>query len=389
MRICAVTGTRAEFGILQNLLEQMRSHETIDLKLVVTGTHLSPSHGMTVREIEAAGFTVDARCEIVLSSDTSHGVCSSAALALMELSGAFERLKPDLLLLLGDRYEALAAAMAATIHRIPIAHLHGGEATYGLIDECFRHSITKMSHLHFTATEAYRERVIRLGEDPGRVYNVGALGVENSRRFLLITRETLEQELKLKLDQDTVLMTYHPETLREDGGESGLQAIRSFIGSHPELRFILTKANADPSGARVNQMLEEIAAAHPERCRLVASLGRDRFFSVLTHAGLMLGNSSSGIIEAPSFGIPTLNIGHRQAGRVAADSVFSCGETQEAIETAYALARDYRRRGCTPVNPYEGSDTSRTIIQVMLDSFHAGIRLEKAFYDGEAGTCGS
>ena len=382
-KICIVTGTRAEYGLLKPVIDRVYHANTMELHLVVTGMHLSPEFGLTYREIEEDGYPIDTKIEMLLSSDTSAGVTKSMGVALLGFADYFDENRSDIVVLLGDRYEALMAATAAMMARIPIAHIHGGETTEGAVDEAIRHSITKMSHLHFTATEAYRNRVIQLGEQPQNVYCVGALGVENVKAVSLLDRKTLEESIGLTFRTPTIMVTYHPVTLENQTAGEQFGNLLKVIGRHKELQVIFTKANADPNGRIVNQMIDDYVEKNHTRCRAYTSLGQLRYLSALQFCNLVMGNSSSGIIEVPSFGIPTIDIGDRQRGRVSAESVIHCENGERDIERALvqAMSQEFRDSIRSMKNPYEGSHTSKQIVEVVEESLERGINLKKKFYD--------
>lgn len=382
-KIAIVTGTRAEYGLLRPVIEKVKQSERLALSLVVTGMHLSSEFGMTYREIEEDGYPIAAKIEMLLSSDTTVGVTKSMGVELIGFADYFEAQRPDMVILLGDRYEILVAAAAAMIARIPIAHIGGGELTEGAVDEAIRHSVTKMSHLHFTATQAYRDRVIQLGEQPEHVYHVGALGVECAKSLSLMDRESLEASLSLTFDRPTIMVTFHPVTLEDMTAEEQFGNILQVIDRRKELQIIFTKANADPNGRIINRMIEDFSAQNADRCTAFTSLGQLRYLSALQFCDVVLGNSSSGIVEAPSFGIPTVNIGDRQRGRVSADSVIHCGNGAAEIESALtkALSPQFIKTVKCVKNPYEGSNTSERIVSVIEEALERGISMKKRFYD--------
>lgn len=382
-KICIVTGTRAEYGLLKPVIDKVNHSDTMELQLVVTGMHLSPEFGLTYREIEEDGYPIAAKIEMLLSSDTSAGVTKSMGVALLGFADYFEGKRPDIVVILGDRYEALMAATAAMMARIPIAHIHGGETTEGAVDEAIRHSITKMSHLHFTAAQEYRNRVIQLGEQPQNVYNVGALGVENARSVPLLDRRTLEDAIQFTFHSPTVMVTYHPVTLENSTAEEQFGSLLRVLDRHEELHVIFTKANADPDGRTVNQMIDDYVEENHTRCKAFTSLGQLRYLSALQFCDAVVGNSSSGIIEAPSFGIPTVDIGARQRGRVSAESVIHCKNEEPDMERAlmWALSAEFKDGIRGMKNPYEGCRTSQRIVDVIGEALDRGIDLKKKFYD--------
>lgn len=386
-RICIVTGTRAEYGLLKPIIDKVYHAEALELQLVVTGMHLSSEFGLTYQEIEKDGYPIKAKIEMLLSSDTSVGITKSMGIALISFADYFEVNRPDIVVILGDRYEMLMVASAAMIARIPIAHIHGGEKTEGAIDEAIRHSITKMSHIHFVTTEEYRNRVIQLGEQPETVYNVGALGVENAKTIALLSKRELEEALDFKFTDHTIMITFHPVTLETMTAEKQFRNILEILDNHKELAVIFTKANADTDGRIINQMIDEYVALNSDRCKVYTSLGQVRYLSTLQFCTAVLGNSSSGIIEVPSFGIPTVNIGDRQKGRARSASVIDCGNSLQEIENALqlALSREFGEGLVNVKNPYEKKDTSDTIVQVISDAVERGIDIKKKFYDVKSG----
>lgn len=383
MKICVVTGTRAEYGLLKPIIDRIYRNKNLQLQLVVTGMHLSTEFGYTYQEIEADGYPITAKIEMLLSSDTPTGITKSMGVELIGLADYFESHRPDIVVILGDRYEMLMVATAAMIARVPIAHIHGGELTEGLIDEAIRHSITKMSHLHFTTTCEYRNRVIQLGENPSSVYQVGALGIENIKIIKLLSRVELERELKFTFDKTTLMVTYHPLTLECETAQKQFANILNVFDLHPEIKLIFTKANSDTNGRIINQMIDDYVSKNAERSIAFTSMGQMRYLSALQFCACVIGNSSSGIIEVPSFGIPTINIGDRQKGRICAESVMSCGNDIQEIEAALSrsLSHEFRVKANKCNNPYEGKNTSETILQVIVQALHQGIKLKKTFYD--------
>lgn len=386
-KICVFTGTRADYGLLQPLMREISRTSGLALQVIASGTHLSPEFGNTSLEIEKDGFRIDAEVDIELNSDTSKGIGKSAGLGLINYSETLSRLQPDLVVLLGDRYEAFAMAAAATICKIPIAHLHGGELSFGAIDEAFRHAITKMSHLHFTSTETYRQRVIQLGEAPERVFNVGALGVENIRSLPLLDRDSLEKAINFHLGESVLLVTFHPVTLENNTAGSQFQELLLALEGFSQFTIIFTKANADMDGRVINQMIDTFVAQHPDRSCSFTSMGQLRYLSTMQQAAAVIGNSSSGIIEAPSLNVPTINIGDRQKGRIKAPSVIDCQPTETAITEALKLAtsrsfQETTRKGC---NPYEKKGTTAGILRT-LKKYDLTNILKKEFYDLPTGT---
>lgn len=361
-----MTGTRAEYGLLSPLMQKVKNDEEFELQLIVSGMHLSPEFGLTYKQIEKDGFNIDRKVELLLSSDTPVGISKAIGLGVISFSEALEQLKPDLLVVLGDRFESLAVSIAAMVLQIPIAHLHGGEATYGVIDEPIRHSITKMSHLHFTATEEYRKKVIQLGETPDRVYNVGAIGVDNIKRLKLLSKEELERELGLKFSNRNLLITFHPVTLESNTSEEQLENLLEALASLEDTTLIFTKSNADTYGRVINQRLEKFTS-RLNSAFLFDSLGQLRYLSTLQYVDGMVGNSSSGLIEAPSFKIGTINIGARQAGRIKAASVIDAPPLADDIKLAIdkLYSKKFKEKLRAVVNPYGDGKTAERIFLVL------------------------
>lgn len=382
-KICIVTGTRAEYGLLKPIIAKVQESEKLELHLIITGAHLSEEFGYTYKEIEKDGYIKNYKIEMLMSSDSSVGITKSMGVSLFGLADCYNAIKPDMVILLGDRYEIMMAATAAMIAKIPIAHIHGGEVTEGAYDDAIRHSITKMSHLHFCATEEYRKRIIQLGESPDRVYNVGALGVENIKNVSLWSKEKLEADLNFELGDNTIIVTYHPVTLDTLSSQEQFDSLLKVLNNHPELRIIFTKANADTDGKIINQMIDGYVEKHKERCIAFKSLGQVRYLSALQFCKAVIGNSSSGIIEVPSFYKPTVNIGNRQKGRIAAESVIHCDNSSDEIEKALvcALSQEFNNEIMSCKNPYEGNNTSLTIMEIILESLEQGISVKKKFYD--------
>lgn len=380
MKITVFTGTRAEYGLLYWLLKDIQADPELTLQLLVSGMHLSPEFGETYKQIEADGFHIDEKVEILLSSDTAVGTAKSMGLGVLGFTDALSRLAPDALIILGDRFEALAAAQTAMILRIPILHLHGGEITEGAYDDAIRHAITKLSYLHCTSTEAYRQRVIQLGESPERVRNVGAIGLDHLKRAQFMDLHTLSQSIKFELRQPYFLVTYHPVTLGEEEPESSFQAILNALDEFPEHQVILTYPNADDGGRQIIPLLEAYAAQNPSRVIAIPSLGQVRYLSAIKYASAVIGNSSSGIIEVPAFDVPTVNIGVRQLGRLAARSVLHCHAVKTDIVSAInvAVTRSYKANGEEIENPYGQGDASCQVID-MLKTLN--ISSTKTFYD--------
>jgi UDP-hydrolysing UDP-N-acetyl-D-glucosamine 2-epimerase len=381
-KICIFSSTRADYGLLKGLLKEMEERPAIELQLLASGMHLSPEFGTTIREIRADGFNPHETVEILLSGDTPTAVCKSMGLALMGYGEALNRLKPDMVVVLGDRFETFCMAGASQVCRIPVAHIHGGETTEGAFDEAFRHAVTKLSHLHFAGCEAYRKRIIQLGEAPDRVFNVGALGVETLHRTKLLDRRQLGESLDFSLTDPYFLLTFHPVTLEESTAQKQFQAILDAVSGFPDIRVIFTKANADTDGRVINRMMEDYVRQHPRQCLALSSMGSLKYLSALKYTSAVIGNSSSGIIEAPSFKIPTINIGDRQKGRIQADSILNCPPETLAIRDTIniALSQPFQERIKTTENPYDKPGTSSTIATLLEKTDITGI-LKKKFHD--------
>lgn len=385
MKICVTTGTRAEYGLLKPLMDKIKGDADFTLQLLVTGAHLSPEFGLTYKQIEADGYPIDAKVEMLLSSDTPEGITKSMGLGMVGYADALKQLQPDLLIILGDRYEMLAVALTALIFRIPIAHIHGGEITEGAYDDAIRHSITKMSALHFTSTEAYRKRVIQLGEQPERVFNVGAIGLDNFKSLTLLTKDQLEKELNIRFKKYNYLVGFHPETLSKQSVKEQFEELLKAIDKQNDSFFIFTKANADTNGRIINQMMERYVQENPDRAVLFTSLGSLRYLSVMKVATAVVGNSSSGILEAPSIPTATINIGDRQKGRIQANSILNCEAKLQEIEGCIdkVKSKEFRHIVVKSINPYGNGNTSQQIMNV-LKSLHLRDLSLKSFYDIKA-----
>ncbi len=367
MKICIATGTRAEYGLLKPLIELILKDTSLRLQLLVTGAHLSPEFGLTFKQIEDDGLHIDSKVEMLLSSDTPEGIVKSMGLGMIGFADALKNLQPDLLVVLGDRYEILSLVSSALIFKIPIAHLHGGEITEGAYDDAIRHAITKMSHLHFTSTESYRKRIIQMGENPQHVFNVGAIGLDNIKRIKLLTKQELEENLDVTFLKYNYQVTFHPATLENVSAKVQFQELLNAIKEEDESFFIFTKANADSDGRVINQMIDEFVNANPKIAAGFTSLGTLRFLSVLKISTAIIGNSSSGIIEAPSLKIPTINIGERQKGRIQAESVINCNVLKNDISNAIALSKSISlsNKIKSSVNPYGEGNTTEKIMNVL------------------------
>ena len=380
-KICIVTGTRAEYGLLRWVMEGIREAQELELQVIATGMHLSPEFGLTYREIEKDGFCIDHKVEMLLSSDTPAGLSKSMGLGLIGFGEALQQLQPDLMLVLGDRFEIFSAVAAAMVARIPVAHLHGGETTEGAFDEAIRHSITKMSHLHFVATEEYQKRVIQLGECPDRVFLVGGLGIDNIRKLDMLDRSALETALEFKLGSKNLLVTFHPSTL--ENGTSGQQMaeLLAALEMLKDTHLIFTMPNADTDSRVLFEMIDQFVTKHPN-ARSYISLGQLNYLSAIRHVDGVVGNSSSGLIEVPSFGKGTINIGDRQRGRLKAKSVIDCvserGSITAGLEKLYS--KDFQITLKAIQNPYGEGGASEKIVRQLTGCKLESI-LKKSFYD--------
>jgi GDP/UDP-N,N'-diacetylbacillosamine 2-epimerase (hydrolysing) len=381
-KICVVSGCRADYGLLRWTMQKIRDDSDLNLQIVVTGSHLSTEYGLTYKEIEGDGFIIDEKVDILLDTDSAQDIAKSMGLGLISFSDILKRLAPDLLLLLGDRYEIFSVAAVATALHIPIAHCHGGEQTEGAIDEAMRHSITKMAHLHFTTTDEYRRRVIQLGEHPERVFNVGAFGLEGINRTEELSRSTLEQRLGQSLEGRTLLVTYHPETHSLGASRETLNAILEVLDDFADAKLIFTLSNADEGGRLINKIIRDYVTQNPNRSVVHANLGQQALFSLMRHIDGVVGNSSSGIIEAPSFNIGTVNIGDRQKGRVRGASIIDCRATQSDVGRALRtlLSEEFRREVANMVSPYKGGDVSGLVNQI-LKTTQLRTLVKKRFFD--------
>jgi UDP-hydrolysing UDP-N-acetyl-D-glucosamine 2-epimerase len=379
-KIAVFTGTRAEYGLLYWLLKDIQSDSELELQLIVAGSHLSPEFGNTYLEIERDGFTIDEKVEMLLSSDTAVGVAKSIGLGILGFTDALDRLESDALVVLGDRFEALAAAQTAMILRIPVIHLHGGEITEGAYDDAIRHAITKLSYMHFTSTEEYRNRVIQLGEAPERVVNVGAIGLDHLSRSQFLTVAELSQSLSFPLTKPFLLVTYHPVTLADEHPESTFKELLDSLDEFSGYQVILTYPNADDGGRAIIPLLENYAKKNPERVLAIPSLGQKRYLSAVKHSSAVIGNSSSGIIEVPSFDVATVNIGERQKGRLSAGSVIHCSACKNDITKAIdkGINKEYKTNDEVVVNPYGQGDTSSKIVYLIKK---LKVNNVKSFYD--------
>lgn len=381
-KVAVFTGTRAEYGLLYWLLKDLDTDIECDLQVIVSGSHLSPEFGNTVDVIKKDGFEVQGSVEMLLSSDSSVGVVKGMGVGLIGYADTLARLQPDMIVILGDRFEAFAAAQAAMLMRIPVVHLHGGEITEGAYDDAIRHAITKLSYLHCTSTEDYRRRVIQLGESPERVYNVGAIGLDHLKRSRLMSLNELALSLNFALASPYFLVTYHPVTLANENPEESFNNLKNGLNEFPNHQVIITYPNADDGGRKIIPLIEEYAAENPGRVLAIKSLGQVRYLSAVKYAESVIGNSSSGIIEVPSFCVPTVDIGERQKGRLAAESVIHCETDKNSIVSAIKKAEILKSRSDYSVfnNPYGDGDTSSKVLELVKSVDLSAI---KSFYDLE------
>lgn len=381
-KVCVVTGSRAEYGLLYWLMREIQGCADLQLQVIAAGMHLSPNYGLTYREIEKDGFNIDCKVEMSLDSDTHLGVTKSMAKGLVGFGEALQALKPDVMVVLGDRFEILSAVTAAMIACIPVAHLHGGEVTEGAIDEAIRHSITKMSHLHFVAAEEYRKRVIQLGEHPSRVFLVGGLGIDNIKKLTLLDRSSLEEALEFKLGSKNLLVTFHPVTLEGETSSQQMNELLAALDTLEGTHIIFTMPNADPGNRALFDQIEGFVANHANS-RAYASLGQQRYLSCIKHVDAVVGNSSSGLLEVPSFSKGTVNIGDRQKGRIKAKSVIDCEPDRQSIVAALrkVFSSEFQLTLKTVKNPYGEGGASERIVQILKNCSLGSTLLKKSFYD--------
>jgi len=378
-KICIVTATRAEYGLLKPLMHKLQENDKFELQIVATGAHLSPEFGLTYRFIESDGFKINDKVEMLLSSDTPTGIVKSMGLAQIGFADIFNRLKPDAIIILGDRYEMLSVASAAAIFTIPIIHLHGGEITEGAYDDAIRHAISKLSAIHFTSTEEYRQRLIQMGEQPTHVHNVGAIGLDNITDLPLMNREELENNLGIVFKKYNYQITFHPETLSDISSEEQFDILLEAIRQQKDSYFIFTKANADTNGRVINQMIDQFVAENNAISSAYSSLGSLRFLSTIKICDAIVGNSSSGIIEAPSLGTATINIGDRQRGRTQATSVVNCDVSLDDILKAFQTITNstFKKSLNSVQNPYGQGGTSDKIVQALSQIDFTDLKIKK------------
>ena len=380
-KICVITGSRAEYGLLNRVMRLIKEDADLQLQIIATNMHLSVEYGETYKEIEADGFIIDKKIPILSLSDTINATVKSVGAGVIGFADAYEELRPDMIMVLGDRYEILAAVSAALFYKIPVIHLHGGEITEGAYDDAIRHAVTKMSHLHFTSTEEYRRRVIQMGEDPETVYNVGALGCDNIRQVLLLKKEELEKLINFPLDRNTIFVTFHPATMENNTAETQFSELLFALDNFKDLRVIFTMPNSDTDSLIIMELIKNYSAKNSKRAIWFTSLGMVRYLSLLQYIGAVVGNSSSGILEVPSFHIPTLNIGDRQKGRIAAKSVIDCLPVKDDIEKKLAVITKtgYIESLQNVVNPYEKPNTAKEVVRIIKEK--SNITVKKKFYN--------
>jgi UDP-hydrolysing UDP-N-acetyl-D-glucosamine 2-epimerase len=379
-KVCVVTGTRAEYGLMRQLLLILKNDPEVELQLVVTGSHLSSNHGMTINEIMSDGFVPVAKLPIDLSDDSNHATVKAMASVMTQVAETLVSLNPDVIVLLGDRYEILATAQAALILDIPVAHIHGGEITSGAFDDSIRHAITKMSSLHFVAAQDYARRVVQLGEQPNSVFNVGSLGVENALASKLLSEIDLSKVLKVELKKPILLVTYHPTTRSTMSVTEEIDQVLSALENFSYCTIVFTGVNADPGNNEVSSQITKFVQRDTKLRSQYASLGQTKYFSLLNLCDVVVGNSSSGIIEAPAFGKPTVNIGSRQNGRLRADSIIDVNVTKQEIQTAIetAMSPTWRERCARSVGGYKAFNTAQLIADTLKK---ADLSLHKTFFD--------
>ena len=380
-KICVVTGSRADYGLLRFVMQGIKEDADLVLQVVATGMHMSPTFGLTYREIEADGFNIDAKVETLSSSDTPVGIAESMGKGLSGCAAVFRRLQPDVILVLGDRFEIFAATAAALVGKIPVAHLHGGETTIGAFDEAFRHSITKMSHFHFVAAEEYRQRVIQLGEDPDNVFLVGGLGVDGVKNISLLSKDEIESSLGVKFQSKSLLVTFHPVTLEDETSEVQMKEVLSALSDLSDTTLIFTMPNADPGGLVLIKMIQEFVSQNTNSFAFT-SLGQLRYLSCMAQVDAVIGNSSSGLIEAPTFKKGSINIGDRQLGRLQASSIINCQPEKNSIGEAIrrVYSSEFQRSLVKTINPYGEGGASARIVEILRTESLAGI-VKKTFHD--------
>jgi UDP-hydrolysing UDP-N-acetyl-D-glucosamine 2-epimerase len=379
--ICVVTATRAEYGLLKPLMDLVKSNEEFKLQTLVTGAHLSPEFGLTYKVIESDGFRIDEKVEMLVSSDSATGIVKSMGLGMISFAESFHRLQPDALIILGDRFEMLSIAAAASVFKIPIVHLHGGEITEGAYDDSFRHAITKLSHIHFASTEKHRNRIIQLGENPNTVFNVGAIGIDNILNLKLLSKKELENQLDFQFQKYNYHVSFHPETLSTKSSSDQFQILLKVIEDDEDSLYVFTKANADTDGRIINNMIDDFVKKFPKKAVAFTSLGSLRYLSLLKQCNAIIGNSSSGIIEAPSLKMFTINIGDRQKGRTQADSVINCEVDFMQIKKAISQTKENKPNNFNKLNnPYGQGNTALKILKILQEVSWNSLTI-KRFYN--------
>ena len=380
--ICVVTGSRADYGLLFHLMKRINDSEDFNLQTIVSGMHLSPEFGLTANEIIQDGFSISKKVEIIISADTETSISKSIGLGVISFTDAFNDIKPDLVILLGDRYEILSACIASYILKIPIAHIHGGETTVGAIDEGIRHSITKMSSFHYTSTDIYKKRVIRMGENPNTVFNFGGLGVDAIKNTKLLDKKTLEKKIEFKFHEKNIIVTFHPVTLEKNTSLNQIEQILLALTEMSDLGIIFTLSNSDTYGRIINEKIIAFQKKHPFRTKVFTSMGNVNFLSTLSIVDAIVGNSSSGLLEAPSLKTGTINIGDRQKGRLIADSVINCKPEKNSIIKALRklYSSNHKNKIKRTISPYGNGNASKKIIK-HLKSITFPINIKKEFYD--------
>lgn len=383
--VAVITGTRAEYGLLRGVMEKIRQSEFLSLKLLVTGAHLSEKYGSTVNEIVNDGFEISEKFDILKFENNRLGTIQSCALCMNLFGEWFVKNKPDACLVLGDRYEIFSAGAAAVMAGVPLIHISGGDVTLGAADEWYRHSLTKMASLHFPSCEEYAARIIRMGEEPQRVYNVGGLGDENIRKLKLLSKDEISEFIGFNADEKYCLVTYHPETAANSSPKKSFENLLSALKNFPNVRFIFTKANADAGGDEINKLIDECTAKN-KNCTAYTSMGVLRYLSAMKYCRAVIGNSSSGVVETPTFGKPCVNIGDRQKGRIICQNVICCETDEKSIAeaTKKALSDDFYKRAETTQSPYNGGDTSEKIVRIIAEFLNSDLpHTVKTFYDGD------
>ena len=381
-KVCIVTGSRAEYGLLYHLMKEIEAVPDLELQIIATGMHLSPEFGLTYKEIEKDGFKIDEKIDILNSSDTSLAISKSTGLGIGGFGEAFKKLTPDLVIVLGDRYEIFSACIAAMFAKIPIGHIHGGETTEGAFDEAIRHSITKMAWWHFVAADEYRKRIIQLGEHPERVFLVGGMGVDSIKKTNLLDKKELQASINFEFGEKSLLVTFHPVTLENNTSEKQFKELLLTLKDLNDTRVIFTKSNADTNGRIINKLIDEYVSENPRQAVAFISMGQLRYLSCMQFVDAVVGNSSSGLLEAPTFRVGTINIGDRQKGRLMAESVINCEPTKEsinkAIQTLYS--KEFQKNLKKVQNPYGDGNATENIMSIISNK-PLPTEIKKGFHD--------